>query len=50
MVSVHYLMNMEKQSITMEELKKQVKTLGLKEQQKTKFSIEEWKKLFEEER
>ena len=35
--SVHYLMDMEKQSITMEELKKQVEALGLEENQKTKF-------------
>ena len=38
-------MDMEKQSITMKELKKQVEALGLEEKQKTKFLIEEWKKL-----
>ena len=43
-------MDMEKQSITMEELKKQVEALSLEEKQKTKFLIEEWKRLCEEKR
>ena len=43
-------MDMEKQSITMEELKKQVEVLGSEEKQKTKFLIEEWKRLCEEKR
>ena len=44
-------MDMEKQqSITMEELKKQVKALALEEKQKTKFLMEEWKRLCEKKR
>ena len=45
--SVYYLMDMEKQSITMVELKKQVEALGLEEKQKTKCLMEEWKRLCE---
>ena len=41
---------MEKQFITMEELKKQVEALGWEEKQKTKFSMEEWKRLCEKKR
>ena len=48
--SIHYLMDMEKQFITMEELKKQVEALGSENNQKTKFSVKEWKKLCEEKR
>ena len=39
--SVHYLVDMKKQSITMKELKKQVEAFGLEEKQKTKFLTEE---------
>ena len=45
--SVHYLMDVEKQSITMEKLKKQMEALGLEEKQKTKCLMEEWKRLCE---
>ena len=48
--SVHYLVDKEQQSITMEKLKKQVEALGLEEKQKTKFLMEEWKRLCEEKR
>ena len=41
---------MEKKSITIEELKTQVEVLCLEEKQKTKFLMEEWKKLCEEKR
>ena len=43
-------MDVKKQSIAMEELKKQVEALGLTEKQKTKFLMEEWKRLCEEKR
>ena len=43
-------MDTEKQSITMEELEKQVKALGLEKKQKTEFLIKEWKRLCEEKR
>ena len=43
-------MDMEKQSITMEALKKQVEALGLEERQKTKSLMEEWRRLCEEKR
>ena len=41
---------MEKQSITMEEMRKQEEALGLEEKQKTKFLMEEGKRLCEKKR